>query len=508
MIATGGLLRINARRQDSLRNKTHKPHTHKKKSKKRRSEVVVVKGKLKLCSLSGLVAALGVLVLLGGVVMATLGYWPRDGLLFRAQPQEGAAMASVSSISSTPAPIQGGERGEDLQRGEGDDGGGGAEDTLNQTETANGTSHHLRRSFVDDFLDRYLYSDRLKVFGPLIMGIGIFLFICANAVLHENRDKKTKVINLRDIYSTVIDLHSLRRPHSSSSARRSSTNPLNGLINYVQSKSLESKPSSYPASLMSRREGGGGGGGGALSRQQLLGSSGGGDGVSDGGGDSVFSIYQNIPPPDSSSHILPLPTSFSPLPPTLQRGGLSFFTLPLRRPPPATPRRRHSARARTGAGEDECPPPPLSYSTTPSPLQEAPLAASCSSSSLHRGVPGGSQALLLSFSSLTPSHLSLSSLSNLLSPSSLSMKDPPCRRQSLPTGSVTIGYSKLTHGEIASFESTEMTSLRHQTSQKSEEMTSQRKYSNREKLRMISQLMRHDDQSGADSLTDMTTLQS
>ncbi|XP_053268144.1 transmembrane protein 200C [Pleuronectes platessa] len=398
MIATGGLLRINARRQDS--NKTHKPHTHKKKSKKRRkSEVVVVKGKLKLCSLSGLVAALGLLVLLGGVVMATLGYWPRDGLLFRAQPQEGAAMASVSSISSTPAPTQGGERGEELQR---EEGGGGADDTLNQTESINRTRQQLPRSFVDDFLDRYLYSDRLKVFGPLIMGIGIFLFICANAVLHEVRDKKTKVINLRDIYSTVIDLHSLRRPHPSSS-----TNPLNGLINYVQSKSLDGKPSSYPASLTSRREGGVGGGG------------------------SVFSIYQNTPPLGDSSHILPLPTSVSPLPPPLQRGGLSFFTLPLRRPPPATPRRRHSARARTGG-------------------------------------------------------------------------DPPSRRQSLPTGSLTIGYRKLTHGEVASFESTEMTSLHPVTSQKSEEMTSQRKYSNREKLRMISQLMRGDDQSGA----DITTLQS
>ncbi|CAB1439676.1 unnamed protein product [Pleuronectes platessa] len=473
MIATGGLLRINARRQDS--NKTHKPHTHKKKSKKRRkSEVVVVKGKLKLCSLSGLVAALGLLVLLGGVVMATLGYWPRDGLLFRAQPQEGAAMASVSSISSTPAPTQGGERGEELQR---EEGGGGADDTLNQTESINRTRQQLPRSFVDDFLDRYLYSDRLKVFGPLIMGIGIFLFICANAVLHEVRDKKTKVINLRDIYSTVIDLHSLRRPHPSSS-----TNPLNGLINYVQSKSLDGKPSSYPASLTSRREGGVGGGG------------------------SVFSIYQNTPPLGDSSHILPLPTSVSPLPPPLQRGGLSFFTLPLRRPPPATPRRRHSARARTGGGEDKCLPRPLSCCTSPSPrtLPEGPLAASCSSSCLHRGAPGGSQALFLSFSSLTPSHLSLSSLSHLLSPSSLPMKDPPSRRQSLPTGSLTIGYRKLTHGEVASFESTEMTSLHPVTSQKSEEMTSQRKYSNREKLRMISQLMRGDDQSGA----DITTLQS
>ncbi|XP_055740235.1 uncharacterized protein LOC129824569 [Salvelinus fontinalis] len=80
---------------------------------------------------------------------------------------------------------------------------------------------------LSEFLDNYLYSDNLKVFGPLVMGIGIFIFICANAVLHENRDKKTKVINLRDIYSTVIDLHSTRTKDYS---------PSNGLVDYVQSR--------------------------------------------------------------------------------------------------------------------------------------------------------------------------------------------------------------------------------------------------------------------------------
>lgn len=65
--------------------------------------MVVVKGKLKLISVSGLVAALGILVLLVGMVMAALGYWPQDGLFFRAQPEEGATMVSASSITSTPA---------------------------------------------------------------------------------------------------------------------------------------------------------------------------------------------------------------------------------------------------------------------------------------------------------------------------------------------------------------------------------------------------------------------
>ncbi|XP_071340306.1 transmembrane protein 200C-like isoform X2 [Trachinotus anak] len=519
MIATGGLLRINARRQDSLRSKPQKPHTHKKKNKKK-SEVVVVKGKLKLCSVSGLVAAVGILVLLVGVVMAALGYWPRDGLFFSPQPQEGAAMASVSSISSTPLPAQGGERGQELQGDKGGDEGGGGDDSFNWTETVNVTTRHPPRGFLEDFLDRYLYSDRLKVFGPLIMGIGIFLFICANAVLHENRDKKTKVINLRDIYSTVIDLHSLRRPYTSScSARRSSANPLNGLVNYVQSNSLESKPRVYPISLMNRREGEGGEEGGGVSpRQQLHGSSRAGGGGSDGGADTVFSIYQehpDVPIPLSTSHRLSLPPSFSPPPlstcwTSLQMEELSSFTLPLRRPRLPAPHRRHSARARTGwncgdggggtgmdAGgsrkEDAGSPHPLCSSTPPPPrtFQEVPLATSCSSSSLHREAPGGSQALLiLSSSSLTHSQPSLSSLSHFLSSSSKPI--PLCRRRSLPTSSIITGYSKLTHGEGESFESTEITSSEHVTSQasslRSEELTSERKYSNREKLRMISQV--------------------
>lgn len=358
--------------------------------------------------------------------------------------------------------------------------------------------------FVVGCLCRYLYSDRLKVLGPLIMGIGIFLFICANAVLHENRDKKTKIINLRDIYSTVIDLHSLRKPNTSS-ARRSSTNPLNGLVNYVQSKSLETKPRAYPASLLNWSQGGGGGegGGGPLSRQPEDGG-GGGLGSDEEGGCTVFSIYQEQPlaPPTPSSVSL----SFSPLHlPTcwtsLHKEALSSFTLPLRRPRPAAPRRRHSARAgtswstegeeergREGGGhhqedkvkEDEvyaCSSTTLCSSIPP---QCRPFQGSCSSSSFHGGAPGGSKALLLlSSSSLTPSHLSLSSLSHLLSSSS-STPPQPCRRQSLPTSSSTTGYSKLTHGEEESFESTEVTSSHH--------VTSHRKYSNREKLRMISQV--------------------
>ncbi|TKS87297.1 Transmembrane protein 200C [Collichthys lucidus] len=456
---------------------TQEPGLDKYNDRNRRSEVVVVKGKLKLISVSGLVAALGILVLLVGVVMAALGYWPRDGLFFSVQPQKDASM-TVSFSSSTPTPAQGEEIGEKLGRYEGDDlrgggdedrGGGidkdgGGGDRFNRTEVINGTTHQLPQGFLEDFLNRYLYSDRLKVFGPLIMGIGIFLFICANAVLHENRDKKTKVINLRDIYSTVIDLHSLRKPNTSS-VRRSSISPLNGLVNYVQSKSLETKPRAYPASLLNRREGGGGGG--SLSRQLFPGSSraGGGGGSDERGGDTVFSIYQDQPDTpslSSFSHRLSLPPRLSPphlfthwTP--LQK--VSSFTLPLRHSRPLAPRRRHSARAGTGwcreggqGGQEErrrerrghkqekeeevfaCPLPSLS-SSTPLPLLrplQGSSAASCSTCSLHQEAPGGSQALLLlSSSSLTPSHLSLSSL-YLLSSSPSTLPPPAGGRACRP----------------------------------------------------------------------------
>ncbi|KFV62512.1 Transmembrane protein 200C, partial [Dryobates pubescens] len=162
MIATGGLLRISARKQDPLRPQSQVPKRKRKAKKKRKNDVVVVKGKLKLCSVSGLIALCGILVLLVGIALAVVGYWPKPSQVYR----EGS-----------------------FSRG-----------------------RHLapQAGFLFRLFSSYLHSDKLKVLGPLIMGIGIFLFICANAVLHENRDKKTKIINLRDLYSTVIDAHSLR----------------------------------------------------------------------------------------------------------------------------------------------------------------------------------------------------------------------------------------------------------------------------------------------------------
>ncbi|XP_041753052.2 transmembrane protein 200C-like [Coregonus clupeaformis] len=338
MIATGGLLRINRGRQDSQNQAENK---RRKQAKRKKNDVVVVKGKLNLRSPSGLLAAVGVVVLMVGIAMAVLGYWPHEGhsqgYTTRVSPGEERTGNGRTSYSKSPlvsatwshnnnnntanqtvgeltnqtvGELTNQTVGELTNQTVGELTNQTSVELTNQTvgeltnqtvgeltnqtvgELTNQTSVELTNQtvgeltnqtvgeltnqtvgeltnqtvgeltnqtvgeltnqtvgeltnqtvgeltnqtvgeltnqtsgFISDFLDNYLYSDNLKVFGPLVMGIGIFIFICANAVLHENRDQKTKVIDLRDIYSTVIDLHNTRTKDYS---------PSNGLVNYVQ----------------------------------------------------------------------------------------------------------------------------------------------------------------------------------------------------------------------------------------------------------------------------------
>ncbi|KAJ8011077.1 hypothetical protein DPEC_G00054440 [Dallia pectoralis] len=241
MIATGGLLRMN-RRQDSQRSKNHAENKRRRKLAKRRkkNDIVVVKGKLKLCSPSGLVAVLGVGVLMVGIAMAVLGYWPHEGHSqgYATRVSPGAERRGNGRMSYSKSPRMSAHWGSskthnitldrtvgELMKEAGVIVNGSLPVPVNVSVSA--TNPQTSGGFVSEFLDRYLYSDNMKVFGPLVMGIGIFLFICANAVLHENRDQKTKIINLRDIYSTVIDLHSKRTKNGTSN---------NGSVNCAQSR--------------------------------------------------------------------------------------------------------------------------------------------------------------------------------------------------------------------------------------------------------------------------------
>uniref|UniRef100_A0A3B3VZI1 Transmembrane protein 200A n=1 Tax=Poecilia latipinna TaxID=48699 RepID=A0A3B3VZI1_9TELE len=166
MTAAAGVLTglAKLKRQDSARSQ-HRPVPPASK-RKRRTDVVVVRGRLRLYSASGFFLFLGLIILAVGIGMATLGYWPHN----KAVPTGG---------------------GNEVKMGKG---------VTNQTGGA-----------VMRFLEQHLHSERMKMLGPFTMGIGIFIFICANAILHENRDRETKIIHMRDMYSTVIDIHRLRQ---------------------------------------------------------------------------------------------------------------------------------------------------------------------------------------------------------------------------------------------------------------------------------------------------------
>ncbi|KAM9315847.1 transmembrane protein 200A [Gastrophryne carolinensis] len=172
MIATGGVITGLAalKRQDSARSQhllsrpTSPPPEKKPVRRRPRADVVVVRGKIRLYSPSGFFLILGVLISVAGIAMAVLGYWPQKDTFL------------------TPELA--------LQ--------------VNKTEILRETGMMVK------FFEQHLHSEKMKMLGPFTMGIGIFIFICANAILHENRDKETKVIHMRDIYSTVIDIHSMR----------------------------------------------------------------------------------------------------------------------------------------------------------------------------------------------------------------------------------------------------------------------------------------------------------
>ncbi|XP_078718914.1 transmembrane protein 200C-like [Lampetra fluviatilis] len=206
MIATGGLIRGLAaatRKQEAMRGldpegdpgSTRRQRRRRRRRRKRKREgrdVVLVRGRLRLVSLAGLVALLGLLVLALGIALAVLGYWPPPSAPSSpdsdaAAPKDDAAESSRDNGTAARDRVRGfhGARGERGQRGS-------AEEVP--------AARSLRW-----LAGQMLSAERMKVVGPLVMGVGIFVFICANAVLHERRDRDTRLIRLRDLYSSAID---------------------------------------------------------------------------------------------------------------------------------------------------------------------------------------------------------------------------------------------------------------------------------------------------------------
>uniref|UniRef100_UPI00358E095D transmembrane protein 200A-like n=1 Tax=Myxine glutinosa TaxID=7769 RepID=UPI00358E095D len=172
MIAMGGLLRgFNANRKPDARRAMRASGTTRNRVGKRQGdplEALLVRPRLRLASLPGLCALLGILVLLLGIGMTVLGYWP--------------SMEEITTLANF-----------------------------------SGNYSHLKADIHWSVqpLRHLLRSERAAAVGPLAMGAGLFVFICANALLHEWRDRATRVVVLQDIYSSGRGAEPPQIPESS-----------------------------------------------------------------------------------------------------------------------------------------------------------------------------------------------------------------------------------------------------------------------------------------------------
>lgn len=206
------------KRQDSCRSQ-HRPlsaalggaaQDQAPRKRKRRTDVVIVRGRLRLYSASGFFLLLGLVVLAVGIGMATLGYWPHSDRTEAAKtPTGGGTQPEGTQTSAETHQVK---------------------TNVSEGDVTNTSSHdHMHETskqsvgLLSRFLEQHRHSERMKMFGPFTMGIGIFIFICANAILHENRDRETKIIHMRDMYSTVIDIHRLRQKEQKQQLHRNST---------------------------------------------------------------------------------------------------------------------------------------------------------------------------------------------------------------------------------------------------------------------------------------------
>ncbi|NXH25677.1 T200B protein, partial [Myiagra hebetior] len=116
-----------------------------------------LKGQLRMRSPAGAFVMVGISVVLVGMTIAVVGYWPHRG--------HGGTGASAGNTSVVG----------DMRR-----------------EVAAG--RHVP------------HSEKLKLIGPVIMGIGLFIFICANTMLYENRDMETRRLMQKGLYGLAVGL--------------------------------------------------------------------------------------------------------------------------------------------------------------------------------------------------------------------------------------------------------------------------------------------------------------
>ncbi|XP_020392929.1 transmembrane protein 200A-like [Rhincodon typus] len=115
------------------------------------------KAKVNMRSPSGFFIILGLFIVMVGIAIAVVGYWPHKHNSQMSANREGTNTSELS-VETQHARLK--------------------------LQSQPGLKH-----------------EKLKLIGPLIMGFGLFIFICANTVLHENRDRETKLLAQRNIYS-------------------------------------------------------------------------------------------------------------------------------------------------------------------------------------------------------------------------------------------------------------------------------------------------------------------
>lgn len=122
----------------------------------RRKKNGLVRGKLRIRSMPGAFLVLGVAVVMVGSALAMAGYWP-----YR--------------ISKSKSSVFGATGGENLS------------DSQQKSRWGVGAKGLLSTASL-------VHSERMKLLGPVIMGVGLFILICANTVLYENRDRETQML--------------------------------------------------------------------------------------------------------------------------------------------------------------------------------------------------------------------------------------------------------------------------------------------------------------------------
>ncbi|XP_038233762.1 transmembrane protein 200B isoform X2 [Dermochelys coriacea] len=154
------------RNQDPLEKKplgpAPPPRRHRRKLRCKSPTEVAVKGQLRMRSPSGAFVMVGISVVLVGMTIAVVGYWPHRG------PHAAGPGARLGNSSGT-----------------GD----------------------MKKEVKVSAQARYLpHSEKLKLIGPVIMGVGLFIVICANTMLYENRDMETRLLMQKGLYSMTLGL--------------------------------------------------------------------------------------------------------------------------------------------------------------------------------------------------------------------------------------------------------------------------------------------------------------